>query len=88
MFIQEGNKKVIFNMNHYKMKRENNKIIILDMENNPLGTLIEYQDEKLTKEIFQEVVELLHFCKINKTFCLYNFPQDKELKKVVESERK
>jgi len=88
MFIQEERKKVIFNMNYYKMKRENNKIIILDMANNPLGTLVEYQDEATTKLIFQEVVELLHFCKINKTFCLYNFPQDKELKKVVGSERK
>jgi len=85
MFILDQSNKVLFNMLFYKIKKVDNKINIFNKQDELLGVLGEYEDQKVTQTVLDEIINLVKYCHMNKIFCVYEFPAAEVIKKMVGS---
>ena len=87
MFIQDQSNKVLFNMLHYKIKKMDNRIGIFDKQENYIGVLAEYEDPFVTQSILNEIVYLMKCSNLNKRFCVYEFPSERDVEKMVKNNK-
>jgi hypothetical protein len=85
MFIQDQSQKVIFNMKFYILKNMGNIIQIHDSKGELVGNIAEYDDVQLSEMLTQEAKDIMQFCAANHNYCLYKFPTNQELQKVIEN---
>ncbi len=87
MFIQDQSNKILFNMLYYKIKKMDNRIGIFDEQEDYIGVLAEYEDPFVTQSILNEIIYLMKCSSLNKSFCVYEFPSERDMEKAIKDNK-